>query len=379
MKPLAAIAGTTVLTLGLGAAAPAQCPGDLSGDGFVNVADMLVVVSAWGPCAGCAADLAPAMAPNGVVNVSDLLALINRWGACVAIARDAFVAETVSPPVQAQFGDYAASPALVVHESYIDANGDGMFDGFYALQAFFDAHVPPGYSGPICLDWEGAMGLLKLPPGAPLHTLAVQQYVAALQVARALRPAAQIGFYAIPMPRYYDRNAQWIEETAALEPILAQSTALFPSVYDYYPDAHTPGILPEHEAAYVRDNVQMALLFAAGKPVHPFVWPRYHSSNALWGFHSIPASEFIAHTATIFTAAYAGDRADGMIWWGADHYWNSIAEQNFPPGHPDYALCAVLNGVFNQETLPGETRAEYFDRLHSHHLQTVSWVVANAP
>ena len=57
--------------------------GDINCDGIVNVADLLAVIGAWGPCVNpdnCPADIAPL--PNGddVVNVADLLAVISHWG-----------------------------------------------------------------------------------------------------------------------------------------------------------------------------------------------------------------------------------------------------------------------------------------------------------
>jgi len=54
------------------------CPGDLSGDDVVDGADLLVMLSNWGPCAGCEADL------NGddAVDGSDLLQLLSEWGEC---------------------------------------------------------------------------------------------------------------------------------------------------------------------------------------------------------------------------------------------------------------------------------------------------------
>jgi len=54
------------------------CPADLNGDGVVNVSDLLLLLSAWGPNVGHAADLTG----DGVVNVSDLLLLLGAWGAC---------------------------------------------------------------------------------------------------------------------------------------------------------------------------------------------------------------------------------------------------------------------------------------------------------
>lgn len=50
-------------------------PGDLNGDGEVNVSDMLELLGQWGACSGCAADLNG----NGSVDVSDLLLLLGNW------------------------------------------------------------------------------------------------------------------------------------------------------------------------------------------------------------------------------------------------------------------------------------------------------------
>lgn len=61
--------------------APSGVP---SGDGVVNVDDLLAVINAWGPCAdpkNCPPDIAPP-GGNGTVNVDDLLAVINAWGPC---------------------------------------------------------------------------------------------------------------------------------------------------------------------------------------------------------------------------------------------------------------------------------------------------------
>jgi len=60
-------------------------PADLNDDGVVNVADLLAVIGAWGPCIAppaqcvtytCWADIVP----TGTVNVQDLLMVIGNWG-----------------------------------------------------------------------------------------------------------------------------------------------------------------------------------------------------------------------------------------------------------------------------------------------------------
>ena len=56
-----------------------QHPGDVDGNGIVDVNDLLAVISAWGPCpipSNCPADLNH----NGMVEVNDLLQVITNWG-----------------------------------------------------------------------------------------------------------------------------------------------------------------------------------------------------------------------------------------------------------------------------------------------------------
>lgn len=58
-------------------------PADITGDGIVNVADLLAAINAWGDCptppASCPADIAPP-GGDGVVNVQDMLMIIQNWG-----------------------------------------------------------------------------------------------------------------------------------------------------------------------------------------------------------------------------------------------------------------------------------------------------------
>lgn len=64
-----------------GTPAPQGCPADIApsgGDGVVNVADLLALISNWGAGAGNLADLNG----DGIVNIADLLALISAWGDC---------------------------------------------------------------------------------------------------------------------------------------------------------------------------------------------------------------------------------------------------------------------------------------------------------
>ena len=61
---------------------PDSVPGDITGNGIVDVDDLLAAINAWGSCpkppAECSADIAPE-GGNGVVDVDDLLMVINNW------------------------------------------------------------------------------------------------------------------------------------------------------------------------------------------------------------------------------------------------------------------------------------------------------------
>lgn len=57
------------------------CPGDIDHSATVGVDDLLGVITSWGSCAGCPADLVPT-GGNGAVNVDDLLAVLTGWGSC---------------------------------------------------------------------------------------------------------------------------------------------------------------------------------------------------------------------------------------------------------------------------------------------------------
>jgi hypothetical protein len=64
-------------TLTVSAGKP-TCTADVTGDGIVDVSDLVDVVLSWGPCPGCDADITG----DEVVDVSDLVGVILAWGSC---------------------------------------------------------------------------------------------------------------------------------------------------------------------------------------------------------------------------------------------------------------------------------------------------------
>ncbi|MHC4414069.1 MAG: metallophosphoesterase family protein [Planctomycetota bacterium] len=55
-----------------------SCPWDLTGDGFVGISDLLILLAAWGPNPDHSADFSG----DDFVGINDLLTLLANWGAC---------------------------------------------------------------------------------------------------------------------------------------------------------------------------------------------------------------------------------------------------------------------------------------------------------
>lgn len=70
----------TTLDMGAYEATPAICIGDINGDGFVNGADLGLLLGSWGNCtaAPCVGDLNC----DGIANGADLGVLLGQWGSC---------------------------------------------------------------------------------------------------------------------------------------------------------------------------------------------------------------------------------------------------------------------------------------------------------
>lgn len=60
-----------------------KCGADVTGNGSVNVQDLLAVITQWGCTGTCSADVNACLG-DGVVNVADLLTVISNWGDCDA-------------------------------------------------------------------------------------------------------------------------------------------------------------------------------------------------------------------------------------------------------------------------------------------------------
>ena len=113
----------TVLLNTPASAQTAPCPAEITGDGDVNVLDLIELVMSFGPCEGCPADLND----DGVVNVLDVIELIMSFGPCPGtpcvwdVNGDGVVDRSDLQRVLANFGPCDGCPE--------DVNSDGVVDG----------------------------------------------------------------------------------------------------------------------------------------------------------------------------------------------------------------------------------------------------------
>jgi hypothetical protein len=112
------------------------------------------------------------------------------------------------------------------------------------------------------------------------------EYAAALYVKRQ-RPAAKVGFYALPHTEYWKQDEQWTSAMRALQPIIDACDVVFPSIYDFY------GKDPQRDRERFSAVIRLALELSRGKPVYMYAQHRYHNSTmrqAIRGLTSTSAS-----------------------------------------------------------------------------------------
>jgi hypothetical protein len=233
----------------------------------------------------------------------------------------------------------------------IDPKHTGTVDHARLRRAVLE--IPAEFDGYAVLDWEvPVFRWIKKGPGTPEFDRAVANMLEALRLARSLRPNAKWGYYGLPRKEYWARNEAWREESRALQPLVAEVDALFPSVYDHYRDGIDRKTEKEH--AYIRDNVAMALEVADGKPVFAYVTHRYHGSNEKAGKDRIPLDELKGNVRAVFEAEHQGRKATGVIYWGVEE-WK-----------------VVKLGHYKDEFRPGESPGAFVDRVHRETLTAIA-------
>jgi hypothetical protein len=203
-------------------------------------------------------------------------------------------------------------PMVYGHD--IDRDADGVISAVdHALMLeWLDEFVPPDFAGPACLDYEHPFNAeLARPSIAPSRLERILEvYAEVLHNARAARPAAQWGFWNMPMRRHVSQG--WADQGLSVTSLLEQGGAIFPAAYDCQPDF-------DDGPAYTR-YVEDALEAVRGElPVYVFLNMRYCAQGD--GYQSIiPPSVVLSNAEACLAASWTGPdgrvhRAAGIVLW----------------------------------------------------------------
>jgi hypothetical protein len=136
----------------------------------------------------------------------------------------------------------------------------------------------------------------------------INKFVEVLGWMRSAAPSLKLSLYAIPPLRDYwspvgrqtERLAAWRESNRFLKPIADACDFISPSLYTFYKDI--PGWV-----TYAKANIAEAQQY--GKPVYPFLWSRFHSTQS-HGFQFIPGDYWRTQLETVRSQG-----ADGLVLW----------------------------------------------------------------
>jgi hypothetical protein len=146
--------------------------------------------------------------------------------------------------------------------------------------------------------------------------------IEAVTSAKSVAPAAKFGYYSLIPNRDFFRAIQgknsakyhaWQAENDRLKAVATVVDFTCPSLYTFYDD------VPSWKT-FAIEQIDEARRLAPGKPVFPFVWPRFHESNKKLANAYIPAGFWTAQLALVKA------KADGLVLWGGyQENWNEGA------------------------------------------------------
>lgn len=207
----------------------------------------------------------------------------------------------------------------------------------------------------VALNWEGEVyKAIQKGPTSPDYVRATMLFIKAYKIVKKLRPNAIVGYYGFPIRDYWNRNEKWKEKNRTLDAFLSNFDVLYPSIYDFYDSNTSQG---RGDLEYVRENVEEAILMGQRikKPVMPFVWHRYHTSNKKKSLQLIPVEEFTDHIGSAASTEIKGKHIDGLIWWGSEY--SSYARAN----KAKFANKVLLRAAWEEESV--KILPVYFDAL----------------
>lgn len=316
-----------VITSNMGLACDSECTTDLSGNGVVDSADIIILMQQWGSVEGFTT---PATAPVETTESSTSNRNPNRdmsWQGQDPILLDAVyyddlarsqarqnLAEELRQGEQTK--TWASSNNVAVLPMSINGAVDYYEDGVIdeadknKFRLWMDANVPADYDGPLCLDLEGQWWSVLDSSNQAVMDTAIDFYIEGLEYAQSLRPNAKIGYWGIPKKSHSKTNST----TASIDRLLQAQTGLFPDVYEYNPGAN--------DAKRLEERVEKCMQMVNGEiPVYAVTFPRYSNGSGLSEFHTqgeFQRDQVQSTLDAVWTDANGKDhRVNGVALWDA--------------------------------------------------------------
>jgi len=212
---------------------------------------------------------------------------------------------------------YNIEAAVLIDGRYIDPKNTGYIDSVSFAKAILTFFPGPADGGLGLLDLEDENykslrneGRSKVP-----ISVALEQFIKMVRIAKNLRPNVKWSVYNIPYTTYYDKTENWKSQQTFLDPLLKELDIFTPSLYDFYPAS----VDWADDKAYFTENIKIALELGHlyNKPVMPYIWNRWHDSNAKSGLLLIDENEFEQDMRWIIQSRFENTAVTGLIWFDA--------------------------------------------------------------
>jgi len=279
-----------------------DCPTDLNEDGLTDTADLMELMSQWGPVPNWVPedDSEEETTQNPAPTRDE-----NRdmsWQGQAPVLLDGIYYDQLTeflrrggynrwhPANEYNQGEYTKAWAtannidvLPMVYGAFDWDEDGEFseEDKANFAVWMDQSIPADYDGPICLDLEGEWWPMLDSQNQVVVDIAINFYIEGLVYAQSLRPNAKIGFWGLPKKSHTNPEIP----TASIQRLLNASTAIFPEVYE-----NNQGY---DDSARLQLHVERAIEMVNGEvPVYAQSFPRYKvNSSGYRNYHDV--SEFI--------------------------------------------------------------------------------------
>lgn len=179
----------------------------------------------------------------------------------------------------------------------------------------------PNIKGIAYIDIEGTYldDIMNMGTQIESFQKSLKLYVDVIKFAKRLRPNVKWGYYYIPYTTYWNRTPDFYGKLKKIEPLIKECDVFFPSMYNFYEDKDLALENEKYVIENTKEMIKAGLYYK--KPVHVFVWHRYHPSNDKFGMETLPDKVFLTHVERIASTSHQGKKVNGIVWWGADDYF----------------------------------------------------------